>query len=160
MPPYSMDMSSEGKTREMNTTEINRLLEQLNTGVLSFSGDKPYGVPVSYRRTSDSIYIKLGFTEGSRKMDLLERDSRVCLTVYSVDETTEALGPFVPFEWKSVIASGELREVESEKAVDVVIDAEGGPSPDNPWGEPRADIDFKLYELRIHEVTGRKGVGE
>lgn len=145
---------------EMNTTEINRLLDQMNTGVLALcSGREPYSIPVSYRYGDDSIFIKLGYTEESRKMEVLGENDRVSFTVYDVDEETESPGPFVPFAWRSVVVTGELREVESEKAVNVILDTESGPSPKNPWGEPRANLDFTVYEIEVDEISGRKGMG-
>jgi nitroimidazol reductase NimA-like FMN-containing flavoprotein (pyridoxamine 5'-phosphate oxidase superfamily) len=87
--------------RKMSTEETRDFLATQEWGVLAMStADGPYAVPVSYGLLGDSLVVMTG---SGRKLDAIQRDPRVCLTVTEVRSGAE---------WRCVVVRGTLREVD------------------------------------------------
>lgn len=136
---------------EMTAEEIDTFLGTQETGVLSLAdGDDPYAVPISYgfHAESRSFYFRLVSTDGSEKRRFLADEPQVRFVVYD-DENAE--------RYRSVVATGHLEEI--DPAALSVEQVEQYGEAKRPlfeiWGEPRADLDIRLFELDTTELTGR-----
>jgi len=72
--------------REITSSEAMRLLAEAKHGVLSMIGADggPYAVPVNHAMVDGYIIIHCAVR--GRKLDNLQKDARVCYTVYNVIE--------------------------------------------------------------------------
>lgn len=130
--------------------EIDQALKEIGYGTLALTrDDKAYGVPVSFGYDGERLFLYLfQFGGGSKKLGYSEQTQRASLTVIDVESRTE---------WRSVIVTGTLHEVpeaETEQAEAVIDDNAWFPTffpPDSPV------TGVQWTELRIEEITGRKG---
>jgi len=137
---------------EMTAEDVDAFLSTNETGVLSLAdGDDPYAVPISYGFHADSrtFFFRLVSTDGSEKRRFLTGSPEARFVVYD-DEDTET--------YRSVVATGRLKEIDpAELSVD---DVEQYGEAKRPlfeiWGEPRADLDIRLFQFDATTVTGRR----
>lgn len=143
--------SSEIRGLHMDRDEIDAFLAEQGYGVLSLAdAGTAYGVPVSFGYDGDStIYLYLiRFGNSSRKLDFADATETGCIVTFDVESR---------FRWRSVIVSGtfhELPEDEVEQMEEIMDDNAWFPSlfpPEDPMTAVRR------LELRIEDVTGRKG---
>jgi len=91
------------KLPKMDKQEIRKVVEDQFLCRIAFHGaEYPYVVPFQYTFMDDSIYLH--FTDYGKKMQLLEKDNRVCI---EIEEYTPNLS-----EYKFVVMNGRLRVVE------------------------------------------------
>lgn len=147
------------RMEEMGAAEVEAMLEEKNLGVLALArGGEPYAIPMAYRYGDGTVYFKFGVPTDSRKQTIVDENDTVSFVVYDI-ETDEGSGGYLQHHpWRSVQLNGHLRAVDDPEAVDVVVDTDRGDVPDNPWGEPRAEMSFTMYRLDAEEVSGRKAV--
>ncbi|MFW5948946.1 MAG: pyridoxamine 5'-phosphate oxidase family protein [Halolamina sp.] len=137
---------------EMTREETDAFLGEHETGVLSLAeDDDPYAAPVSYgydpeRRT---FYFRLVSTPGSEKRRFLRPDTSARFVVYG-DDGDEA--------YRSVVAAGTLHEIDPEELSVEQIQQYGDAKRPlfEIWGEPKADLDIRLYEFVTTGITGRR----
>ncbi len=143
--------SSEIRGLYMDRDEIDTFLAEQGYGVLSLAdAGTAYGVPVSFGYDGGSIvYLYLiRFGDSSRKLDFADATETGCLVTFDVESR---------FRWRSVIVTGtfhELPEDEVEHMEEIMDDNAWFPSlfpPEDPMTAVRR------LELRIEDVTGRKG---
>lgn len=137
---------------EMTAEEVDAFLGAQETGVLSLAdGDDPYAVPISYGFQADSrtFYFRLVSTDGSEKRRFLTGERRARFVVYD-DEDADT--------FRSVVATGTLEEIDpAALSVDQVEQYGEAKRPlFEIWGEPRADLDIRLFEFDTTEITGRR----
>lgn len=137
---------------EMTAEEVDTFLGSQETGVLSLAdSDDPYAVPISYGFHADSrtFYFRLVSTAGSEKRRFLTGTPRARFVVYA-DEDAET--------YRSVVATGRLEEIDpAELSVEEVEQYGEAKRPlFEIWGEPRADLDIRLFQFDATEVTGRR----
>jgi len=89
---------------ELGDSEIDDLLREIGTGVLSMSaGGVPYGVPLSFGYDGDALYFAfLGATADLRKETYAEQSDVASFTAVDI-------GP--DGAWRSVIVSGPLDRI-------------------------------------------------
>lgn len=89
-----------------------KILEGQNTGVLAVNGDGgyPYAVPMSYVYADDKIYFHSA--KSGHKNDAIAKDPRVS---FCVTETDKILSEDFTSRFRSVIAFGEARMIESDE---------------------------------------------
>lgn len=144
------DIETELRGTWMDDDGIDRTLREVGYGTLALTrDDEAYGVPVSFGYDGDRLFLYLfQFGEESKKLGYSEPTKRASLTVIDVESRTE---------WRSVIVTGTLREVDDDEIehVEAVID-------DNAWfptffppDSPVTGVQWT--ELQIEEATGRKG---
>ena len=92
---------------ELTDTEKETCLKDNRWGVLSFSGDEPYAIPVGYQYIKGDVL--LGFALRGRKMDYFNKSRNVCLTICRPCAQTNDFADSYPFA--SIIIEGELKEV-------------------------------------------------
>ncbi|GAB7095018.1 pyridoxamine 5'-phosphate oxidase family protein [Halolamina litorea] len=137
---------------EMTREETDAFLGEKETGVLSLAeADDPYAAPVSYgydpeRRT---FYFRLVSTPESEKRRFLRPDTSARFAVY--DDDGEG-------EYRSVVAAGRLHEIDpAELSVEQIQQYGEAKRPlFEIWGEPKAELDIRLYEFETTELTGRR----
>ena len=92
------------KLPKMSSEEINNLLDKENICRIAFNGeDFPYMAPFQYVRIGNALYFH--FTNYGKKMRLLNKDKKVCVSV-------ESLLPDMS-EYSFVVFRGELEPVEN-----------------------------------------------
>lgn len=146
------DIGAELRGAWLDDHEINRALKEIGYGTLALTRDgEAYGVPVSFGYDGDRLFLYLfQFGEESKKLGYSEHTQRASLTILDIESRDE---------WRSVIVTGTLREVDDDEVehVEAVID-------DNAWfptffppDSPVTGVQWT--ELQIEESTGRKGEG-
>ncbi|MCL7417650.1 MAG: pyridoxamine 5'-phosphate oxidase family protein [Halalkalicoccus sp.] len=135
---------------EMEREEAEVFLRDQGVGVLSLANEgEAYGVPVSFGYDGEDrlyfVFLRVG--EESRKEAFAAATERASFTVYDVESK---------HAWRSVIASGRIREVDDDEW-ETVRDS----IDDNAWypslfseAEPMRDI--QGWVLEIEEITGQK----
>lgn len=94
---------------QMDEQEVEQFLREQGVGVLAVSDrDLPYVIPISFGYDGESrlYFIYLLFGEASKKESLSERVERARFLVYSARSM---------YEWRSVILTGKLKEVQEEE---------------------------------------------
>ena len=98
--PYSM--------RELTDSEKEAFLTENRFGVLAFTGDKPYVIPLAYRYTKGTLI--LGMVRSGRKMEYIKKNPRVCFNVWQMGAQSNI--PSLKEQlYSSVILEGELEEI-------------------------------------------------
>ncbi|SNZ15224.1 Nitroimidazol reductase NimA, pyridoxamine 5'-phosphate oxidase superfamily [Natronoarchaeum philippinense] len=143
-PPYGVAMTDE---------EIAAFLERQGHGVLSFGGETPYGLPISfgYDVIDNRCIFQLVSGDTSKKQDYIDASPAVTLVSYdwgSIDN------------WHSVIIDGEMVEIpdDSPEAVDAAdIFAESATAVGLSVFEGSFDdLEPSWYTLQIEEMSGRR----
>lgn len=140
--------------RTLDTDEVRELLARNGLGVLAFDGGNyPYPLPVAfgYDPSAELFVVQLEGDEHSVKMQCLEDDRRVGMTVYEETEPGEL--------WQSVIVQGELVEISHQKAETALAalarNTQGIPNP-LLWDRLSGSSEVTPYELQIDQMTGRE----
>lgn len=130
-------------------------LAEQGHGVLAFAAERPYAVPVSYGYDVDGgrCFLQLLFGETSEKRALLDVDDAVSLVVYEWEDL---------LEWRSVILTGTLREVESdEEPVAAEGFTEGAKLTDmSVFPDQLTDLKIHWYEMVIDSIEERHPTGD
>ena len=129
-------------TYGMDESELDELLRVHDVGVLALAdGDDADAVPVAYDYDGESLVVRFAEREESTKMNCLEATDTATLVVYEAGAAS----------W-SIVARGPLREraVVDEAASDRRF------SPLPLFGEAGEDVETRVYELEIEELTGRR----
>ncbi len=138
---------------EMNEREIAEFLARQGHGVLSFGGDEPYGVPISfgYDVLENRCIFQLVFSADSKKRAALDASVAVSLTTYEWNDVDD---------WRSVILNGSLVSIPNDTpdAVDAAeIFAECASLVSlSVFNEPTDELDVEWYELSIESMNGRE----
>ena len=136
---------------EMNESDVAEYLTRQGHGVLTFSGEKPYGVPISfaYDEQNNRCVFQLLSTALSRKAARLRESDAATLIVYEWN---------TPDDWRSVILEGSLEEIEPE-STDAIAAAEVFAEHASMIGSeifagPLEELDVQWYGLRIDAISG------
>ncbi|SDX54671.1 pyridoxamine 5'-phosphate oxidase family protein [Halobellus clavatus] len=137
----------------MDDKAVASFLTSQGHGVLSFGGDVPYSLPISfgYDVLENRCIFQLVFHEDSEKSARLEASNRVSLVAYEWND---------PSDWRSVVVEGRLQPIEeaSPAAMDASeIFAEFASLAGlSVFDRPSADLDPAWYELEITKMKGRE----
>lgn len=136
---------------ELSPAEVDAFLGRHETGVLTLArDDEPYAIPISYGYDAERrrFYLRLVSTPESEKRRFLASSPESRLVVYEEDGDV----------YRSVVAAGTLTEVPPDDLTVEHVEQYG--EAKRPlfeiWGESRADLDVKLYQLDPDAVTGRR----
>lgn len=138
---------------EMTDEEIDEFLMRRGHGVLSFGGDRPYAVPMSfgYDASENVCVLQLVNVERSEKQRHLDESSAVHLTTYewhSVDD------------WQSVLIEGHLSPIRNDTPDEVdaaeIFSEYADTVGLSIFNRPATELEPEWYELRIETVSGRK----
>jgi len=150
-----VDLIPEETVTGMTDDEIETFLDTHGNGTLVFSGDGPYGVPMSYGYDpeTDEIYVHLSSFDGSEKTRRLGASDRVSLVVSAYDR---------PDRWRSVVVDGTItrlpRDAAHERDVPRTF-ADADLASVNVFDRPLAEVDFEWYVIEPETISGRKAVG-
>ncbi|WP_435065373.1 pyridoxamine 5'-phosphate oxidase family protein [Halobaculum sp. EA56] len=138
---------------EMTDTEVAEFLTRQGHGVLSFGGEEPYGLPISfgYDVVDNRCIFQLVSDADSKKEAALTESNRVNLVAYEWNDIDD---------WRSVIITGELSPIpdDSIEAVDAAsIFAEyASVTSLTVFDESLSELTVVWHELDIAEMTGRQ----
>lgn len=138
---------------EMTDTEVAEFLTRQGHGVLSFGGEEPYGLPISfgYDVVDNRCIFQLVSDADSKKEAALTESDRVNLVAYEWNDIDD---------WRSVIITGELSPIpdDSIEAVDAAsIFAEyASVASLTVFDEPLSELTVVWHELDTAEMTGRQ----
>jgi nitroimidazol reductase NimA-like FMN-containing flavoprotein (pyridoxamine 5'-phosphate oxidase superfamily) len=149
------------KLPKMSVDEVNSLLDNENICRIAFNGEVfPYMAPFQFVRIGNALYFH--FTNYGKKMRLLKRDKRVCVSV-------ESLLPDMS-EYHFVVLRGELELVEKtderEKAIRKLSEvgserlsenflAAHGFSSEDGWGALSHEKSLVIFKLEtVSETVG------
>lgn len=130
--------------RKLTDTEIEEFLKENQHGILSFSGEEPYAVPMGYQYKRGTVL--LGFVTGGRKWDCLQKSPKVCFSVCTPRWHT----PDLKESCTSVILEGELEEVTDRAYYDI---------PETP-PKPPGEFQPRRFSLKVNQVGTRKCLQE
>lgn len=136
---------------EMTTDEIAEFLTRQGHGVLSFGGDVPYGIPLSFGYDvldNRCVFQLLSGSDSKKRAALAETDA-VNLVAYEWNDVDN---------WRSVVITGQLLPIESDtpevvKAADVFAEY-GSVVGTEVFNRPLDEMTSDWYELQIEEMTG------
>jgi nitroimidazol reductase NimA-like FMN-containing flavoprotein (pyridoxamine 5'-phosphate oxidase superfamily) len=138
---------------EMSADEVETFLNRRGHGVLSFGGEEPYGIPLSfgYDPGADRCIFQLFSAPGSRKQTSLSGTDAVNLVTYEWNHIDD---------WRSVVVDGHLRPIEegTEEATEAseVFFEHGSVVGAEVFDEPLEELDGQWYELEIERLSGYK----
>jgi len=136
---------------EMSETEIAEFLTRRGHGVLSFGGEDPYGLPISfgYDPIDNRCIFQLVSAPDSRKQASLRESDAVNLVAYewvAIDD------------WQSVVVDGRLTPIEADTPAAIeaagVFAEYGSVVGLSVFNRPIDELDAAWYELRIDEMRG------
>ncbi|RRJ29564.1 pyridoxamine 5'-phosphate oxidase family protein [Halocatena pleomorpha] len=143
-------MDDESPT-QMNSEERDKFLETRETGVISFSrgiDSPPQSIPISYGydQVEHDFYFRLAPGTDNVRADVTGQ----AVTFVTYEQTDDG--------WRSVIASGQLEDVEEESiATETLAGLERVHIPlIDMFGVPPGEIQFGFYRLDPDSLTGRK----
>lgn len=144
------------KEREIKNDEIIEILNNNSYGILSTLCDNgyPYGVPISYVYTNDSVYFHCA-TEGE-KLDNINNNNRVSFCV--VGETCVLPDKFST-KYESVIIFGRASEVFDDEKNAVLLEVLNKYSSEyiekgRVYIE-KASERTRVYKINIDNITGK-----
>lgn len=93
----------------MTDVEKDQFLAESCWGILCFSGDVPYAVPVGFHVIKGEIFLGFDLAVSRRKMEYVKRSQRVCLNICRPAMLSSRWTESIPFQ--SMIMEGELQEI-------------------------------------------------
>lgn len=147
----------------MGNRDIKELLGKQNLCRIAFKGsDYPYIAPFQYVQIGDTLYFH--FTNYGRKMNLLERDRRVCVEVESYKPDMSEYSFVVMQGYLQVVedpkergkAIQEMARLGSERLSENFLVAHGF-NPEAGWSIFNSDNPLIIMKLReVSDVIGLK----
>jgi len=128
--------------RELTDAEMEEFVKENNAGILCFAGEEPYGIPMGFMYKKGAVI--LGFSDGGRKLDCVQKSPKVCFTVCRPRKTT----PDLQESCTTVMFEGEL-----EKVTDM---AYYGLDKDIP----KMPESILLFRIAVNKLSSRKCLQE
>lgn len=140
-------------TAGMEREEAEECLRESETGVLSLAeGGEAYGIPLAHHyEGGDSVVFRLGVDDTSEKVAFIESTDRASYVVYGYDSPERSWSVIVRGPIHPISSGGERFDVAeiNRQYPDIRI-----------FDEDVAELEIRLYELRVESITGRKTVEE
>lgn len=143
-------------TAGMDDAELEERLRAAETGVLALADEgDAYAVPLAHYYDGESLYFRLGETDGSTKMAFLESTGTACYVLYGAEPTDDPRG----LDSWSVVVTGSLSRVpRSEHGRFDTAEINRRFSPIRIFDEAIEDVEIAVVELDVESVTGRTTV--
>jgi len=122
-------------TRSLTDTEKEKFIKNNQYGMLSFTGEDPYAIPLGYMYIKGDLLV--GFGPG-RKMDYLKKSPKVCFTICR----PRWFSPKFKESCTTIILEGQLEELTDLSCYDVKI--------------PKGSTDGHLYVIKPTNLGTRK----
>jgi nitroimidazol reductase NimA-like FMN-containing flavoprotein (pyridoxamine 5'-phosphate oxidase superfamily) len=101
------------EVRELTDAERDAFIADARAGVLVFTGDEAYAVPLGYRYVKGTILLSLP-REPGRKWDFINKNRKVCFNIWQYGEHSNV--PSLKRQrYSSVIIEGELDEITDDQ---------------------------------------------
>jgi uncharacterized protein len=145
----SLDQIDYVYTFGMDEADLDEALEGSDVGVLALASDgAAYAVPVSYSYEAGSLYFRLTTDGASKKLASIDQTTEACFLLYAVDPQKDS--------W-SIVATGPIHECDDD-ARETFDEATVNErfTELRIFDEAIEAVEWRLYELRIEELTGRK----
>ena len=144
----------------LNETDTKELLLKERRGVLAMTGDegRPYAVPISFYYDEPNDRLLFHSSPIGHKADSLEKDDRVCFTVYGAERIDPA-EPWAPY-MRSAVVFGRCRRIADAEKHDAALrlfalkyypDAAAAENEISRSGRAAA-----MYEIMIEHMTGKE----
>ena len=127
-------------TRELTDTERGEFLTENNAGILCFAGEEPYGIPMGFMYKKGTVI--LGFSNGGRKLDCVQKSPKVCFTVCRPRKTT----PNLEESCTTVMFEGELEKVTDRSYYNM------SPLPEG--------VNVISFRIKVNSLSTRKCIQE
>lgn len=144
-------MTSDSHGAEMTDEQIAEFLARQGHGVLSFGGDQPYSLPISfgYDGADDRCIFQLVHDGDSEKRARLGESTAVSLVAYDWCS---------PHDWQSVVVAGRLRPIddgspEAIAAADVFAEHASAIGL-SVFSKSLAELDTRWSSLDIDDMSG------
>jgi len=144
-------MPADPHKKEMTDEQIADFLVRQGHGVLSFGGERPYSLPLSfgYDADTDRCIFQLVFHDESEKWNRLGTSTDVSLVAYDWRTTDD---------WRSVLISGPLQPIdenspEAVAAADVFANHASAIGP-SVFSKPLQELQSRWFSLDVDEVSG------
>jgi len=99
--------------RELTDAEKEAFLTENFWGILSFTGDDPYAIPIGYMYRKGDVLM--GLSPTGRKMEYVNKSRNVCFTICQPTTlcraTAQSPDPIEAYPFNTVIIEGELEDV-------------------------------------------------
>ncbi len=136
----------------MDRPAVERFLAEQGVGVLSLAdGDDAYGLPLSFGYDADGetiYFVLLRAGEASLKEAYLETTDRATFTVHKVRS---------PGEWRSAVARGPVRPVESDEYDRATAAIDTSAWYPDLFRESAPTRGVASWALSVEELTGLRG---
>lgn len=148
------------KKKEISMEAAKELLRNERRGVFAVNGDGgyPYAVPVNYIYDEAANRIYFHGAGAGHKFEALQKDDKVCFTVYGnerIDER-EAWAPYI----QSTVVFGRCRVLDDEKmTLELVRKVAKKYYPDDETIDEEivhAGRAVKVYEIGIEHISGKE----
>jgi len=153
----SFEPSSEDVTpATMSDEQMDAFLESVGFGILSFAGDPPYSIPMSYGYDAENrvLYLHMSSYDGSEKQARLEMSDAVSLVVSQYDR---------PDKWRSVVVDGTLTRLSDEEARNrdvLTAYADSKLASVDVFERDLSEISFHWYVIDPTDISGRRSVSD
>ena len=137
-------------------SQAKSLLRNEKRGILAVNGDDgyPYAIPVDYYYDGEKIYFH-GAKSG-HKVDALNKNNKVCFTVYGHEEFKEDWAPYL----QSTVVFGTCQLIEDRKLTEEkvrLLASKYYPSKEEIEVEIHKAIrSTQLYEITIQHLCGKQ----
>ncbi len=101
------------ESRELTDAERDAFIADVRAGVLVFTGDKAYAVPLAGRYAKGTMLLAMVRRSG-RKWDYINKNRNVCFVIWQYGEQSNVPG-LKGQQYSSVIIEGELEEIPDDK---------------------------------------------
>jgi hypothetical protein len=162
-PPHGAETDDSFELADGNVTpatmsdeQIDAFLSSEGFGILSFSGEPPYSIPMSYGYDAENrvLYLHMSDYDGSEKQARLDISDSVSLVVSRYER---------PDKWRSVVVDGTLTRLSEEAARDrgvLTAYADSKLASVDVFERDLSEISFDWYVLTPAEISGRRSVSE
>jgi nitroimidazol reductase NimA-like FMN-containing flavoprotein (pyridoxamine 5'-phosphate oxidase superfamily) len=144
-------MSTGSHGAEMTDEQIAEFLSRQGHGVLSFGGDRPYSLPISFGYDADGnrCIFQLVHDGDSEKRARLGESTPVSLVAYDWH---------TPHDWQSVVVAGRLRPIDDDSpeaiaAADVFAEHASAIGL-SVFSKPLEELETRWSSLSIDEMSG------
>lgn len=143
-------------SREMEASEIERILKHSEYGIISTIGEDqmPYGIPMSYIYKDSNIYFHCGLK--GHKIDNFDFNENVSFTVV---ENTKLIAKDLDTAYRSVIGFGKISILESEEklwVLEELVKKYAADFLEKGREEARRDLDHtRIYKIRLEKISGK-----
>jgi len=129
------------EVRELTDAEREAFIADVRAGVLVFTGDEAYAVPLGFRYAKGTILLSLP-KEPGRKWDYINKNRKVCFVIWQYGEHSNV--PSLKRQrYSSVMIEGEVEEITDDQWSYYEL-------PPKPEG-----VDLVLFALKVYKVGTR-----